>query len=277
MDQTTTEELTYLKAQYYGKTTMVDKWFGKFMEKVDALGLADDTMVIFTTDHGHDLGGRGIFGNQYPYYDSHANIPMTIRYPKEPGKGKRVSDFTQTVYVFSTAIDAASGVPPATTRHSKSVMQIVRGSTGERGEVLYGTFGQGVCLTDGEWTLFKSPNEGKPPYSYSTMISRPLLVDNPIDGRVGALPAEPVGHENYDPTVPYPMWKLPIQIDPHTRTDFLFNRTNDPGQTNNLWDVEPEQRQRMLALLVLKLEEEGCPLEQFHRLGLDRPTSIAAE
>ena len=76
MEQTTPEELDFIRAQYFGKMSMVDTWLGTLMSRMDELALWDDTMVIFTTDHGHDLGERRVFGKQYPHYDSHANIPM---------------------------------------------------------------------------------------------------------------------------------------------------------------------------------------------------------
>ena len=268
MAQTTPKELAYLKAQYLGKTTMVDKWFGAFLEKIRTLGLWEDTMILFTTDHGHDLGERGIFGKQYPHYDSHANIPMIVWHPDFPGKGQRVSSLTQTVDIFASLIDAGGGTPPQSTRHSKSILPILANGMEVRSEIVYGTFGQGICITDGAWTLFKSPVEGHPLYTYSTMIYRPLIVDNPVDGRVGAMPPEPVAQDYYDDTVPYPMWQTPISIDPRTFENFLFHRSTDPHQRRNLWDEAPEQRERMLGLLRQVLDRDGYPREQLARLGL---------
>lgn len=269
MAQTSADELAYLKSQYYGKTTMVDKWFGYFTSTLDELKLWDDTLVIFTTDHGHDLGQRQVFGKQYPHYDSHANIPMMIWDPRVGGHAARTNAFTQTVDLFSSVIDAAGGIPPKSTRHSMSVLPILDDiSTNNRPAILYGTFGQGVCISDGEWTLFKSPVEGKPLYTYSSSIYQPLIVDNPIDGRVGAMPNQPVANDFYDPTVPYPMWKTPVTIDPRTFEDYLFNCHDDPEQENNLWHTHPEQRDRMLSKLKQLLDQEGCPAEQLERLGL---------
>ncbi len=277
MRQTTPEELAYLRAQYFGKTTMVDRWLGTFLDKIGQLGLWDDTMVIFTTDHGHDLGERGVFGKQYPHYDSHANIPLIVWHPHNPRQGARVAGLTQTVDLFSTIIEAAGGLPPSSTRHSRSILPLIQGEEEAREDVIYGTFGQGVCITDGEWTLFKSPVDNELLHSYSTMISRPLIVDNPIDGRVGRAPTEPVGQGRFDPTVPYPTWKIPIRIDPRTRENFLFHRSSDPEQQNNLWDSHPAERGRMLLLLQRRMAEEGCPPEQFERLGLHQGTAQAAE
>ncbi|MEM9220814.1 MAG: sulfatase [Pseudomonadota bacterium] len=268
MAQTSSDELAYLKAQYYGKTTMTDRWLGVLLDKLDEQQLWDNTCVIFTTDHGHDLGERGVFGKQYPHYDSHANIPMMVWHPHAPGNGARVDALTQTVDLFSTVIEVAGGTPPAHTRHSRSLWPLIERGEPPRGEITYGTFGQGVCITDGTWTLFCSPKQGEPLFSYSTMIARPLIVDNPVDGRVGAMPDVPVDQDYFDPTIPYPLWKLPITIDARTHENFLFNRSVDPGQTRNLWDEEVIERDRLLALLRSCLDADGCPPEQLARLGL---------
>ena len=277
MEQTTPEELAYLKAQYYGKTTMVDKWFGHFLDKIDELDLWKNTLILFTTDHGHDLGERGVFGKQYPHYDSHANIPMMVWNPWREGNGQRLSQLTQTVDIFSTVIEASGGNPKDLARHSKSILPMMNDGSAIRSEITYGTFGQGICITDGEWTLFKSPVEDKPLFSYSTMIARPLLVDNPVDGRVGAMPPKPVDQDQFDPTISYPLWKLPIKIDARTHENFLFHRAVDPGLTENLWNKALDQRTRMLKLLKAALDEEGYPPEQLARLGLDNLEAIAAE
>ncbi|MEO0991570.1 MAG: hypothetical protein AAFX00_11535, partial [Pseudomonadota bacterium] len=79
------------------------------------------------------------------------------------------------------------------------------------------------------------------------------------------------------PTIPYPLWKLPIKIDARTHEDFLFHRASDPDQTENLWDSAPDQRDRMLRRLCLRMAEEGFPPEQLERLGLESVELEAAE
>lgn len=269
MDQTTPEELAFLRSQFMGKVTMMDKWLGTLFDKLDAMELWEDTMVILTTDHGHDMGERRAFGKQHPHFDSHANIPLMIWHPANPGGGTRVSGLTQTVDLFATIIDAA-GVPltPAC-RHSRSILKMVtEDAPSPRDAVLYGTFGQGVCATDGEWTILKSPEPDKPLYLYSTSIFRPLIVDNPVDGRLAKPPNKPVDTGYFDPSVDLPMWKIPIKVDPRTGENFLFHRAADPGQDENLWDGGSEHQTRMLRLMRHLMDEEGFPPEQLDRLGL---------
>ncbi len=269
MAKTTPEELAFLRSQYMAKATMVDAWLGRFMAKLDELSLWDDTVLIFTTDHGHDLGERGVFGKQYPHYDSHANIPMIVWHPNHRGGGKRIGDLTQTVDLFATLIELSGQPVPPENRHSRSIAPVLKEeSAGQRDAILYGTFGQGICVTDGEWTLFRSPVEDKPLFTYSTAISRPLIVDNPVDGRVGRPPQHPVDQGHFDSTIDLPLWKIPIKIDPRTDQHFLFNRKRDPEQNINLWDEEPEQRDRMLKLARQLLDDEGYPPEQLDRLEM---------
>ena len=270
MDRTTPEELAFLKSQFMGKVTMMDKWFGKLLDKLDEMKLWDDTMVIFTTDHGHDMGERRTFGKQHPHFDSHANIPLMVWHPDNPGNGKRVSGLTQTVDLFATIVEAAGvDVTPAN-RHSRSLLSMItRNEASPRDAVLYGTFGQGVCATDGKWTILKAPVPKKPLYLYSTAIFRPLIVDNPVDGRLAKPPNKPVDQGYFDPSVDLPMWKIPIEVDPRTSENFLFDRTNDPEQKKNLWDEAPSDRERMLRLVRRLMDEENFPPEQVERLGLE--------
>jgi len=54
--------LKNVRARYAGEVTMVDRWFGRFMEKVETLGLLEDTLIFFVSDHGHLLGEHNFVG-----------------------------------------------------------------------------------------------------------------------------------------------------------------------------------------------------------------------
>lgn len=261
MDSASPESLAYVRSQYFGKITMVDHWLGTVFAKLDEYRLWEDTVVIVTTDHGHDLGERGVFGKSYPHYDSHANIPLFVWHPDFPGNGDSISALTSTVDVFGTVLDIAGVAMPETT-HSKSLIGLMSGdSPVNRPGVIYGTFGQGVCVTDGEWTLFKSPDPDQAGelFLYSSLIYRPL------GGRQFPAPADS-GH--FIPDVDLPQWKIPGRVHPHTFENFLFHRTEDPWQGTDLWQSETSQRKRMLGLLEELLAQEGIPEEQWRRLGL---------
>ena len=98
------DELAWIRAQYYGKVTMVDRWLGEVLDRMDALDLWKNTAVIITTDHGHDLcynrlDGPTIWGKSYPHPESHARIPLMVWHPDYPGDGQRVGALTCAVDV----------------------------------------------------------------------------------------------------------------------------------------------------------------------------------
>ncbi|MBA2276991.1 MAG: sulfatase [Chloroflexia bacterium] len=261
----TDEELAFIRSQYLGKVAMVDRWFGDLLTEFDRSNLWDDTMIIVTTDHGHDFAEHGAFAKAYPNYDTHANIPLFIWHPAFPGNGQTIAGLTTTVDLFATVLDAAGAAVPSRT-HSRSLMPLLREREANVHDALiYGMFGQGVCWTDGEWTLFKSPERDGPLYSYSSLLYQSL---SSPPGTAPPIP-KPVGSGYFIPGVDLPQWQVPRKSRPNTRENFLFHRSEDPGQTRNLWDAEAAQRQRMLDQLIGMLRQEGCPPEQYTRLGLD--------
>jgi arylsulfatase A-like enzyme len=257
MAATSPEELAFIRSQYLAKVALVDRWLGVVLDVLDSRALWEDTAVILTTDHGHDLGERGVFGKQYPHWDSHARIPLFLWHPEHPGEGRAVDALTSTVDLFSTVAELAGAGAQAT--HGRSLLPVLQGTAAARDGLLYGTFGQGVCCTDGEWTIFKAPTGAAPLYSYSSLLVESL----DIDGL-----AAPVGEGRFLPGVSLPQWRIPVEVEPLTRSDYLFRRSTDPGQTENLWAAEPAQRERMLGLVRELIGREGAPPEQLERLGL---------
>jgi arylsulfatase A-like enzyme len=263
-EQASEEELAFVRSQYGAKLTMTDRWFGKLLETLDDLDLWKDTAVIVTTDHGHDLGERGGYGKQFPHFDSHANIPLMVWHPDLQGEGDSVTSLTSTVDIFASVLEMA-GVPRPAQSHSHSFVPLLKGDASQAREtVIYGTFGQGVCCTDGEWTLIQPPDRTKPLYAYSTMI--PTTIE-PQD--------RAIDHGNYIPGVSMPQWKIPISPDgPGDRRaldsePLLYNRRIDPRQETNLWAKESGQQTRMRRLMRDQLQRYGSPEELFQRLGLD--------
>jgi hypothetical protein len=255
MAATSPEELAFVRSQYLAKVALVDRWLGVLLDAFDRLDIWRDTAVLLTTDHGHDLGARGVFGKQYPHWDSHANIPLLLWHPQRPGSAA-VGALTSTVDLFSTVADLADVSVEAP--HGQSLLPLLDGEGG-REALLYGTFGEGVCCTDGDWTLFKSPNGDAPLYAYSSLLYESLVLD-------GVEP--PAGSGRFVPGAAYPQWRVPVTQAPLSREDFLFDRRRDPQQTRNLWSEEPAQRERMLDVLRGLIEREGAPAEQWQRLGL---------
>lgn len=72
-------------ANYYAHCTALDDAMGKLMKTLDDQGITENTIVVFTSDHGDMLLTRGVFRKQRPW-DESIRVPMLIRYPEKLGK-----------------------------------------------------------------------------------------------------------------------------------------------------------------------------------------------
>ena len=112
-EKMTEAELNHLRALYAGKVTMVDKWFGKFMDKVRDLGLLDNTLIIVTSDHGHQLGEHGVSGKiPAAMYNELVNCVLMIRHPQGIGAGQQSDALVQHPDICTTVMNFMGAKPP---------------------------------------------------------------------------------------------------------------------------------------------------------------------
>jgi arylsulfatase A-like enzyme len=76
-------------AVYYGMVSMMDKYIGRILDKLDELGLANDTLVVFSTDHGHFFGQHGLNAKGAFHYEDMVKVPFIARYPGRVPAGTR--------------------------------------------------------------------------------------------------------------------------------------------------------------------------------------------
>jgi len=103
------EHLKRIKGLYYGNVSLIDKGVGRILDTLDELGLADNTLVFFTTDHGELMGDHGAFQKSKPY-EASARIPFLVRYPNRVEAGQAPRDRVSLLDVMPTCLDAA-GIP----------------------------------------------------------------------------------------------------------------------------------------------------------------------
>lgn len=65
---------------YYAQTTFLDDQFQRLLDTVDELGQAEDTIIVFTSDHGDMHGSQGVYKKQWPWNEA-INVPFIVRYP----------------------------------------------------------------------------------------------------------------------------------------------------------------------------------------------------
>lgn len=76
---------------YYGMIESLDDEFGRILAALAAAGVADDTIVVFSSDHGDMIGSHGLQAKRWPYEES-ARIPLLIRYPRSIKPGTVIAD-----------------------------------------------------------------------------------------------------------------------------------------------------------------------------------------
>ena len=129
----TPAELANLRAHYAGEVSMISRWFGRLLQKLEDIGLEDRTAVIFTADHGMFLGEHNRTGksNLWPgdprrwvLYEEVAHIPLLMRVPGvEP---RRVPALVQPPDLMPTLLELA-GVPAPADLEGRSLGPLLRG------------------------------------------------------------------------------------------------------------------------------------------------------
>jgi choline-sulfatase len=101
--QFTEPQIKQMIAAYLGACSHLDAQIGRVLDKLDALGLADSTRVIYTSDHGEHQGARGVWG-KFSMYDESAGIPFIAAGPDVP-VGKVCKTPVSLVDTFPTAVE----------------------------------------------------------------------------------------------------------------------------------------------------------------------------
>lgn len=104
-----------MRAAYYGNCSEVDTQVGRIMAHLKAQGLYDDTLIVFTSDHGDELGDNWVYGRR-GYFDGHFHMPLIVRDPRsgcEAMRGRRVDAFVELIDLMPTILAALGAGPPA--------------------------------------------------------------------------------------------------------------------------------------------------------------------
>ena len=112
------------RTAYYGLTTAMDRMIGEILDRLERNGLAGDTLVIYASDHGDQLGERGLWWKQ-TFYEQSIRVPLIMRWPGRLPKGERRAQVVNLLDVAATMIDAA-GAPPLPHGQGRSLLPVAR-------------------------------------------------------------------------------------------------------------------------------------------------------
>jgi choline-sulfatase len=117
-------------AAYYGMVSFLDDNVGRIVQTLDAKGLGDDTLVIYTSDHGDNLGARTFWGKSN-MYDESAGVPLIMCGPGVEA-GKRVTTPVSLVDIYPTICATAGIRVDSDTRPGRSLKEIANGAESDR-------------------------------------------------------------------------------------------------------------------------------------------------
>ncbi len=119
-------------AIYHGMVKYIDDQLGRVLRKLDDLGLAANTLVLFTTDHGDMVGAHGCIGKSIQgFYDDLVRIPLLMRLPGRIPPGTVVGEPVSQVDFMPTILDYA-GLPVPEKIHGRSMRPLVEGRQAAR-------------------------------------------------------------------------------------------------------------------------------------------------
>ena len=100
-------EQAYMRALYKGEITYNDRWFGKMLEDLKAMGILDKTMIIVTSDHGEEFGEYGRYGHGISVNQELIDVPLIIGYKPWTENGVVVEHAAEALDIYPTLLDIA--------------------------------------------------------------------------------------------------------------------------------------------------------------------------
>ncbi len=153
---------------YYGSISHVDEQIGRILEALDHRGWTEQTLIVFTADHGDMTGDHHLWRKSYAY-ESSARIPMLVAWPEslvEAQRGQVSSRPVELRDVLPTLLDAAGATSPLP-MDGRSLLALARGR--EEGwrewidlehDICYSPENHWNALTDGTWKYIYHARDG---------------------------------------------------------------------------------------------------------------------
>lgn len=180
------------RAAYYALTYRLDVMIGEVLDALDRNGLSENTLIVYSTDHGDQIGERGLWW-KHTFYEESVRVPLIMSWPGRIPRGERRTQVVNLIDLTATMLDALNA-PPLPHAQGRSFLDVARESSTPwlnetaseycTDEVPVWTGGMAVrqrMLRSGEWKLIYY--HGYPPQLFN-------LADDPDELRdLAAIPA----------------------------------------------------------------------------------------
>lgn len=122
------EEIREIRAQYWAMVALVDHEVGRILDELDKAGLTEDTLVVFSSDHGEMLGNHQQLLKGPQLYEDLTHVPLIAKWPGQIASGMSIDSLVQWVDLPATFLDAA-GCSPSRGGQGASLLPLISGES----------------------------------------------------------------------------------------------------------------------------------------------------
>ena len=131
IEEVTPEEILRARAAYWALVGVLDTLIGDILAALERNGLAQNTLIVYTSDHGEQVGEHGLWWKQ-TFYEESVRVPAILCWPGELPAGSRCSRVASSLDLNATMLDAL-GAPPLSASRGRSLLPIL-GADGPAGD-----------------------------------------------------------------------------------------------------------------------------------------------
>jgi choline-sulfatase len=146
----TPEQIRRIRAHYYAEVTHVDRQVGKLIQALEEVGVLDDTLIIYTSDHGDALGDHGLIFKSF-FYESMVRVPFIVRGPGVV-RGGRADTLIETTDVVATILTHL-GRPLPSPCESQPLQAVLADPSREHRDAAFSYVEDRAMVRTGRWKL----------------------------------------------------------------------------------------------------------------------------
>jgi arylsulfatase A-like enzyme len=214
---------------------MVDRWVGRPFDTVDKLGLFEESLVIWTTDHGHLFGEHNLEGKPGGQpgnlYETTTRIPLMVYHLEGAGEGSSVGGLVQPQDIMPT-VQEAIGAPIPTQTEGHSL-----------------------------WPMIDSGAASRRRYSFSGRFP-PMVGGATRQPAVGHLFDGWVGSDRIVESITVTSNETTMLVGPQGRRSELYDLADDPAQRRNITGLRAEEESETRGAAIEFLREHGASPER---------------
>ena len=119
------DAIARVRANYYGKISLIDDWTGRILDAIEERGNLDNTIIVFWSDHGELLGDHGRVFKE-TFHEGSMRVPLIVSWPERFKAGGISDELAEIIDIFPTLLDAL-GLEPSSRCVGKSLLPLLDG------------------------------------------------------------------------------------------------------------------------------------------------------